>query len=227
MQRAVEVIFAGVVFVVYAGGDWMPLWRFMVPIVPVLAYCMGRGLVVVWNRIMVNDPEYKLRDALMLGIALLLCLSIWQERRATFYIMYSVSEGSFYRPNIAAGAWLDENAPEDVVVAGEEAGIIPFYSGHRFIDMIGIVDAHIARVQGAMHEKVDPEYVLSRKPDFIVLICGRPVGEFMAEPIAMFKSGKELMARDEFSRLYEPVHRIPRGNKYIGSNQLVIFKRKQ
>lgn len=51
------------------------------------------------------------------------------------------------------------------VLAVADAGAIPYYSGWRAVDTLGLNDAHIA-VSG-LH---DPEYVLSRSPDLVVLI---------------------------------------------------------
>ncbi len=64
---------------------------------------------------------------------------------------------------------------QDPLLAVDAAGAIPFYSGLRSIDMLGLNDAHIARhrsesfgqgIQG--HELGDGAYVLSREPDIIV-----------------------------------------------------------
>ena len=49
------------------------------------------------------------------------------------------------------------------------AGAVPFYSDLPTLDMAGLNDRHIARLEGARHNKWDPGYVLGRKPAFIVL----------------------------------------------------------
>ncbi len=63
----------------------------------------------------------------------------------------------------------------DPLLAVDAAGAIPYYSGFRSLDMLGLNDAHIGRqrhesfgegVQG--HELGDGAYVLSREPDLIV-----------------------------------------------------------
>jgi hypothetical protein len=57
-------------------------------------------------------------------------------------------------------------------LAIDAAGMAPFFSQLPAIDMLGLCDRHIARtpIHGrfwAGHNKYDPEYVLSRKPDLI------------------------------------------------------------
>ncbi len=224
IKRAAEFTIAGVIFILYSGGDWMPMWRFIVPILPVVAFLIGRGLVVLWQGIKECDPDYYRRDFVMIMVALLLVFGLWRERKLSFPIMSSVREGSFYRPNIRTAAWLEKHASPSAVVAGEEAGIIPYYSELYFIDMIGIVDTHIARLEGGLHEKTDPEYVLSNNPDFVVLIC-TPAEPATEEPEPLFRSGAALMETDEFTSEYSPVASFPRGNKYLGKTRLVIFKR--
>ncbi|MFP5288106.1 MAG: hypothetical protein ACLGI9_20385 [Thermoanaerobaculia bacterium] len=59
------------------------------------------------------------------------------------------------------------------LLAADSVGKVPYFSGLRTIDMLGLTDAHIAHrppnpgraIPG--HSKSDPAYVLSRRPDLI------------------------------------------------------------
>jgi arabinofuranosyltransferase len=93
----------------------------------------------------------------------------------------------------------------DPLVAVDAAGAIPFFSGLRSIDMLGLNDAHIARhhdpsfgqgVQG--HELGDGAYVLSREPDIIV------AGVTGSSRLA-FRGGREMDANPLFHQLYRGV----------------------
>src|SRR5439155_5164561 len=57
------------------------------------------------------------------------------------------------------------------LLAVDAAGKIPFYSGLPVVDMLGLNDEHIAplpaRFFEAGHNKYDPDYVLSRRPDLL------------------------------------------------------------
>lgn len=75
-----------------------------------------------------------------------------------------------------AGLWLRDHYDAGTVIATNTAGSIPFYSGFKTIDMLGLNDKHIARQdvpgigQGRPgHEKADGPYVLSLNPDIIQL----------------------------------------------------------
>lgn len=231
IQRSLEFIIVGIIFVIYSGGDWMPLWRFFCPIMPMLFYLMGIGLAEFWSRVKTTDLQFRRRDLALLIIIILLAIGLYQERRLTFPIIASVREGSFYRPNVLAGLWLKLNTPATAKVAGEEAGIIGYYSQRHFIDMVGIVDSHIARLPGGLHQKSDPQYILQKDPDYIVLIC-KPfypkktennTSFPMADLEAVFLTGREILEQKEFRANYKAVARFPRGNDLIGRSDIVIF----
>ena len=78
----------------------------------------------------------------------------------------------------AAGELLDQQLPIDATIAVSNAGRIPFFSGRRTIDMLGLNDHHIARqpvkalAAEALvgHERGDGKYVLGLKPDVILFV---------------------------------------------------------
>jgi hypothetical protein len=57
------------------------------------------------------------------------------------------------------------------LLAVDAAGKVPFYSGLRAVDMLGLNDEHIAHLPTgffeAGHNKYDADYVLSRRPDLV------------------------------------------------------------
>jgi len=72
------------------------------------------------------------------------------------------------------GEYLRTNSRPDDLLATDAAGAIPYYSGLKTIDVLGLTDIHIAHKniktmgQGAPgHEKQDNAYVLSRNPRYI------------------------------------------------------------
>lgn len=73
-----------------------------------------------------------------------------------------------------AAEWLSAHAASDDIVAVDAAGIIPYHTGLRAIDMLGLNDVHIAHLSVATlgaghagHEKFDPAYVLAQEPTHI------------------------------------------------------------
>jgi hypothetical protein len=79
---------------------------------------------------------------------------------------------------LAVGKLLDEVLAPDDWIAATAAGRVPYFARRRCIDMMGLSDRHIARVEaspeamGALegHLKGDGEYVLDRRPEVILFL---------------------------------------------------------
>ena len=134
----------------------------------------------------------------------------------------------------AVGIWLREQLETNTLLAVNAAGIVPYVSGLRTLDMLGLNDEHIAHHrqrlgQGAIgHEKHDANYVLSRQPDVILL--GLPVlakrriesGElehWFGRWFPYLPGDRELFYSENFRRTYTPV------SVAIGDRYLVFFNR--
>jgi arabinofuranosyltransferase len=72
---------------------------------------------------------------------------------------------------VLVGKHLAQERYSGRLLAVDAAGKVPFYSGLRTVDMLGLNDEHIAHLPAhyfeAGHNKHDPDYVLSRRPDLI------------------------------------------------------------
>jgi hypothetical protein len=72
---------------------------------------------------------------------------------------------------VLVGKHLAQERYSGRLLAVDAAGKVPFYSGLRTVDMLGLNDEHIAHLPAhyfeAGHNKHDAEYVLSRRPDLI------------------------------------------------------------
>lgn len=93
----------------------------------------------------------------------------------------------------------------DPLLAVDAAGVIPFESGFRSLDMLGLNDAHIARrrdqafgsgTQG--HELGDGDYVLSREPDIIV-------AKRLGTSRLAFRGGREIENDPRFQDAYRSI----------------------
>jgi hypothetical protein len=72
---------------------------------------------------------------------------------------------------VLVGKHLAQKRYSGRLLAVDAAGKVPFYSGLRAVDMLGLNDEHIAHMPAhyfeAGHNKYDPDYVLSRRPGLI------------------------------------------------------------
>jgi arabinofuranosyltransferase len=154
-----------------SGGDSFPLWRFCVPLAPVLALAAAEGLELLLAA-MAPDRRAVLRMALAGLVAVALVLP-WGG------FLQAMEVETFWVGHWAdLGRRLAATFPPGTRVAVCAAGALPFHAGFPAIDMLGLNDAHIARVPPDRryfypgHQRHDGPYVLSRRPDLILLANG-------------------------------------------------------
>ncbi len=163
-------------YTVAVGGDWMPAYRFYLPIMPLLVMAAALFLSALGREF----PKSQV------AITILVILNFWVFSALKFkpYMDGSTFQQLRGEPVQAdvlkeLGLHLREVADPFALLAAQPAGKVPYYSGLATIDMRGLNDRHIARtsvVKTSMpgHNKRDPEYVLSLKPDYIVLTGAVP-----------------------------------------------------
>ena len=102
------------------------------------------------------------------------------------------------------------------MIASTPAGSIAYHSSHPVIDMLGLTDENIAHGDAgpmgggrAGHEKGDGAYVLSRRPEVILLgnvaVLARPLSAEEMPAKLVQRSEHEIWASAEFHRDYERV----------------------
>jgi hypothetical protein len=198
-------------WIVYVGGDQMPLHRLLVPVLPLscwLAFALWRP-----------DLERlgaRSRLAVAGGVSLALALQlVWPHvsgahRNATSFVGTAVGR-------YIARAWRPGS-----LVALNTAGSTPYHAPDlRYLDMLGLNDAHIARrPMGPLrlpgqrlpgHARGDGAYVLAQRPDYLIL--GPAAGVPASNP--WFLSDLEIAEDPAFVREYAPrravldVHDLP------------------
>lgn len=107
--------------------------------------------------------------------------------------------------------FLREALPEDGVIAVNAAGTVPYYSGLRTIDMLGLNNAHIARYGRRDrslpygHQCGDGDYVIRQQPDAIMF---SGMGTIHGE---VFVGDREVEATREFRAFYR-LRKLPHGH---------------
>lgn len=238
LVAAVEL--ASIVTNVVAGGDTFAFHRFMLPLVPLGALAV---IETVRARLLWTRPS-----GLLLGVCAA-CVWLSWTFAATYLPVISVttkrdkSERQFYLDirqvnddYFTVGSWLGRNLPRRTVIATNAAGIVPYTSGFRTIDMLGLNDRHIAHrpiplghgVRG--HEKHDVGYVLGREPDVILL--GLPIlaaRHFRSDELEAWfgqwfdylPGDREMFFSARFREKYAPT------GIDINGRQLTLFVRRQ
>lgn len=192
------VIFSEFLYVLWTGGDHMIAGRFLVPIVGVAAI----GVSIVVSRL-------SFAAVFVAALVAFNCSYSFLNTRATneYGMIVDVAAES----GKIVGDYISENFRPGALVAVTAAGATPFFAEkQRFIDMLGLNDKYIAHrnieekdIRMPMqrhpgHLKGDGNYILSRKPDYIVV--GPPQGVTIDTP--WFLSDVELKESPEFYRCY-------------------------
>ncbi len=207
VRYALAACAAQALFLVVAGGDWMPLNRFAVHVLPLLYLLVEAGVA----RFAACLPAWRSQAvaAIMLAqVAALLVYSLelhWIDGVArTQHIVPS-------QPFVLPAGMTAPDAVVAVIDAGYLVYLLPL--NVRVIDMVGLVDAHIAHLppqfpggllgRGDAFGKWDPNYVLAQRPDYIQInVIGRDENGALLTNF----TGTTLLARHpEFLRHYRAV----------------------
>lgn len=149
--------FGWMAYWVYIGGDHFGE-RFLIILFPMGIFALLKYL-----------DENANKKALALVVVLVATLEVGPPLLGDSRFHYTLDK---YDCWVALGKFLGEKYPGKSLATGA-VGKIPFFSGARTIDMLGLTDPVIAHEEPASREfdpgnvKFDPDYVLSRKPDLI------------------------------------------------------------
>jgi arabinofuranosyltransferase len=194
-------------FVVLAGGDWMQHYRLYAHVLPLLAGLMaaGGGRIARKFSLAGQTAAAGTRIALLLLCVLGFASMARAERTIARRLLPAVRTGGYLVQKYEeVGLWLKARSEPGDRVAISDIGAAGYYSGLRILDMFGLVDPHLARQEGRLHLKADPQRILAQKPRFVVLVESRTEpGRFHRVPDAA------LYAQPLFRERYAPVHRIP------------------
>jgi len=194
-------------YVISVGGDVMPAYRFFATVVPMAALLGGITLHVhagagwrAWIVVAIigGHAAYEL------------------QHNKTYAIHDAVAHYGRL-----TGLFMKDHYPPDTLIATNTAGTIPYFSGLPTIDTLGLCDRTIGRTHmptmgknQAGHEKANGKYVLSRKPDVVIL------GSSRGQVKPRFRSDKELVAQPGFKKEYF------RKDFKLDGYTLIVYQRK-
>jgi arabinofuranosyltransferase len=177
-----------VAFHLWSGGPWMGEHRFLVPTTPLVFVLTVSGLLTL--------TRHRLAVAL---VSALLLLPGWFAFPKVLNATRAYGEG-LRAAHIPLGRLLDKTLPPSAVIACADAGAIAYYTNRTAIDILGLNDRHIAHRPGLFSkDKQDADYVLSRRPDVIVLLASAPTGGRWLTP-----ADAGIAAHPTFIADYEP-----------------------
>ena len=179
-RLAALVWIAYAAYVVKVGGDFMGLYRFVLPVVPLGVVALSESIrrIAAHLRPALGSWVPALGFSMVAAGFLIGSAHTTQEARSYVGADNGIDTPAFLKKyaeeRIPVGQWLGRyRQPDDLMTVGG-AGVIPYYSEIPAYDVFGLVDAHIAHDPRMTtsnrpgHEKWgSDEYMLSRRPTLI------------------------------------------------------------
>lgn len=174
------IILAQMAFVLHFGGDWMPGWRFVVPVLPLLAVLQVQGL----GRLRGHGPVRTVA-APALAISLwIVCAFVsphdpWSNARfSTASADLLPADNALGRKWIATDGYIHDVLPPGGVIAYSEMGYAGYHNPDKtFIDVRGLTDREIARLPASYKGPWgvdDEQWMFPRDPLYQILKRRRP-----------------------------------------------------
>jgi hypothetical protein len=189
-QWSLIVMIVGVIiaFVLYAGRDWMPFHRFLVPLVPIFAILISKTFA-----------SFQTKLSRIVVISLITSIGIFELFLGiTVYQDQIIDFGKFSTGLLDAGKIIKQETHVDSTIAVEDAGALAYSSERMSIDILGLNNKYIAH-----HPDLDiPKYVLSFHPVIVQLHLERlPSGKFIGSPDSAIND--QFLNHTEFMSCYK------------------------
>ena len=156
---------------VYVGGDFV-IWfgpRFLMPVLPTNIILALIGLWYFSGKLSLSmNSSISINLIAGIMVVFLLLQNSWPAFGDK--LLYFTHQMRAWRE---LSVWMRNELPANTTLATDAVGIVPFYTNFYTIDMFGLIDEYIAHlpvdtgIGTIAHEKYDPKYILSRKPDCI------------------------------------------------------------
>lgn len=201
-RALLAVIALYALYIVDCGGDHMPGFRFLIPLLPLLIVALVRGLAAL---------ELLQPAPMAWGLSAALLAACAMQVRVQQLDLWAGDGTEMMGADV--GRYIDAHWPAGATAGLNAAGATPYFADRlRYIDMLGLNDAVIARrhpiplsaigPRRIGHLKGDGAYVLSRRPDFIIL--SGPTGQLATIPERLSLGDGELVQQPGFHQLYQP-----------------------
>ncbi|HEY9035206.1 MAG TPA: hypothetical protein VIM96_00675 [Pseudomonadales bacterium] len=153
-------------YIALVGGDWMPLFRFMSPVEPLVFILMDAGLRSLLDR---REQALNITLAIILGIAAWARLDTLQDSQD-----FIIDHEKHFWDTAAGGTaqWFLQNGkPGDIGIG--DIGYIGYATRRPILDLLGLVDPNISRMRGGYTQKTGSEwldYIFERAPRYLLII---------------------------------------------------------
>jgi hypothetical protein len=181
-------------FIVAAGGDWMPNFRFWSQAVP-----LGAVLFVTE---MSHFAFFKKTSVIVVSLCLYVGLQLYADK----HFLEKVEELDNAQQQALKGMadFLNTRYQPGDVVAASDIGLLTYHFKGTVLDWWGLADEKIGRSDEAAG-RITPETILERKPNYIVLYSNKPMLMPEESYSGMAKYSASFITHPEFTRQYKQI----------------------
>jgi hypothetical protein len=181
------------------GADWMAGYRFLVHYLPVLAAVFGAGLAAIGALL----PGRSRAAPWVATLAVFaLCWFAQHGIRRQLWEATRLRAVGYETGHRALASWLRAQSRPGETVALMDVGIVGYDCPDlRVLDLTGLTDRTIGKSAGTfLSKRYDPQLVLGRRPEYIVLVLVAPGRSYTPPPgplpLRPFTTGEASIARD-------------------------------
>lgn len=167
------------IYVLYTGGDWIPGYRFLVPVLPFYFLVASAGMVEIWQTLrshLAHLSTLGRSTFVLLTFVALLVPSIPGNR--SLRDLVAERSAGYEQAHLYIGESLRDETPANATVALMDIGLIGFVSDRYIIDIGGLANREVAMLMHndrgvissspATAQRI-AQTVLAKKPDYIIL----------------------------------------------------------
>lgn len=177
------------IYIVYIGGDVLQLYRFFIPVAPLIFIGFGKILAELYKKFRSDIFKSSPTGAIfaIVAISILITFYNYQNEKDNIERVTNLENGLVEKMKLA-GTWFNQKSQQEgrkLTIAATTIGAVSFYAGYNVsvIDMLGLTDEVIAHKPeqipeiskgyiGWKERNYNAGYVLSRKPDYIYFSTG-------------------------------------------------------
>ncbi|HET6898012.1 MAG TPA: hypothetical protein VFK70_06685 [Vicinamibacteria bacterium] len=181
------------------GADWMAGYRFLVHYLPVLAAAFGAGLAAGGALVLARFGPSPWAATLAVFA---LCWFGQDAIRQALWEATRLRAVGYETGHRALASWLRDQARPGETVALMDVGIVGYDCPDlRILDLTGLTDRTIGKSPGTfLSKRYDPQLVLGRRPEYIVLVLVAPGRSYTPPPgplpLQPFTTGEASVSRD-------------------------------
>ena len=163
-------------FYTYAGGDWMPCWRFFSSLIPLFSIIIA----MIWNNNVFKTKNPGILKSNWIVLVFIFCGYV--QVRNSFMNANMIPMVKPWYSSVQGlkviGKWFHNTLPENTLLATFPNGAFSYYNELPTLDYGGLTDNQVGRFGNKSktgkpgHIAENKAYILSKKPDIIAIMDG-------------------------------------------------------